>query len=145
MSIDRSGKWWRGATFDDLTEYLHDYTADGYPAEQIRESVCARCAGTAFGLRGDRDAGAVRRTCRNCGGKAFIADSEGNWADATIRTCKCPCGGTDYNVGVGFALRDSDDVRWVTVAQRSTACGILGSFADWGVNYAPSAHLIDQA
>jgi len=79
VSIDSSGQWWRGGTFDDIAEYVHEYTADGYSADQVRESVCATCGGKVFGLRGDQDAGAVRRTCRDCGKKAFIADSEESW------------------------------------------------------------------
>jgi hypothetical protein len=67
VSIDSSGKWWRGATFDDIAEYVHEYTADGCSADQIRESVCTTCGGKVFGLRGDQDAGAIRRTCRDCG------------------------------------------------------------------------------
>jgi DNA-directed RNA polymerase subunit RPC12/RpoP len=144
VSIDSSGKWWRGATFDDIAEYVHEYTADGYSADQIRESICATCGSKVFGLRGDQDEGAVRRTCRDCGRKAFIADSEESWPHASVRTCRCPCGGLDYNVAIGFALRDSGEVRWVTVALRCTACGILGSFADWGIDYTPSTQLLDR-
>jgi hypothetical protein len=44
VSIDSSGKWWRGATFDDIAEY----TADGCSADQIRESVCTTCGGKVY-------------------------------------------------------------------------------------------------
>ena len=63
---------------------------------------------------------------------------------ASVRTCRCPCGGLDYSVAIGFALRDSGEVRWVTVALRCTACGILGSFADWGIDYTSSTQLLDR-
>jgi len=36
MAIDRSGKWWRSETPDDLAEYLSAYTADGYPVGPVR-------------------------------------------------------------------------------------------------------------
>ena len=39
VSIDSSGQWWRGGTFDDIAEYVHEYTADGYSAEAIRISL----------------------------------------------------------------------------------------------------------
>lgn len=142
MSIDRSGTWWRGSDAGDIDEYLRECTADGYPAGKIRRSACASCGATVFGLRGDPDEGSARRTCRGCGLKAFIADSEETWADSEPRTCRCPCGGRDFEVAVAFSLRDDGDVRWVTVGSRCTACGILGSFADWGIDYGPSGHLL---
>jgi hypothetical protein len=142
MSIDRAGRWWKGTTAEDLAEYLRELTADGYPADTIRASACASCGGTVFGLRGDRDEGSVMRLCRRCGTEAFIADSEDTWANARPRWCKCPCGSDDFAVAVGFSLREGGDVRWVTVGNRCAKCGILGSFADWRVNYGPSDHLI---
>jgi hypothetical protein len=141
VAIDRSGKWWRGDSAADLDEYLAAYTEDAYPVGQVRHSACKNCHGVVFGLRGDDDV--ARRTCRNCGAKAFVADSRENWQEATIRTCRCPCGGTDYNVAVGFSLREGGEVRWVAVGNRCVKCGVLGSFADWGVNYAPTSHLFD--
>ena len=92
LTIDRGGKWWRGESVDDLVEYLRIYTDDSYPAIYIRQSVCESCQGTVFGLRGDQDEGAVRRTCRACHAKVFIGDSGEVWSDCSPKTCKCPCG-----------------------------------------------------
>lgn len=143
VAIDRSGTWWRGESAADLDEYLAAYTEDGYPATTMRHSVCARCDGTVFGLVGDDDV--ARRTCRACSAKAFIGDSEENWEEADLRTCECPCGGTDYEVAVGYSFRDNGEVRWITVANLCVECGVLGSFADWSINYGPTEHLLDQS
>src|SRR5215475_5520149 len=74
VAIDESGTWWRGENIDDLVEYLERYTAEGYPATDIRESVCGTCGGRVFGLRADQDEGCARRTCRACGNQAFLVD-----------------------------------------------------------------------
>jgi hypothetical protein len=142
--IDKSGTWWRGNQPADLHEYLVAFTTDRYQADEIRDSVCSRCGGRVFGLRGDPVEGCGRRTCRRCGHKEFIADSAEIWSTARPRTCSCPCGGTDFNLAVAFTLRSSGDVRWVTVGERCVACGILGSFVDWSIDYRDSADLLDR-
>lgn len=144
MVIDKSGTWWRGEDLADLHAYLVAFTAEGYPADEIRDCVCGRCGGRVFGLRGDGTEGCGRRTCRGCGRKEFIADSADIWAEARPRTCSCPCGGKDFNLAVAFALRASGDVRWVTVGERCVACGVLGSFVDWSIDYGDNVHLLDR-
>jgi hypothetical protein len=79
MAIDTSGTWWTGEDFDDLAEYLRELDVEGYEIHDVRESVCAQCGGRTFGLRADRTEGGAHRTCRGCGHKQFIADSEDYW------------------------------------------------------------------
>jgi hypothetical protein len=141
--IDKSGTWWRGEDLADLHAYLIAFTAEGHPADEIRDCVCGSCGGRVFRLRGDGAEGCGRRTCRDCGQKEFIADSADVWAHARPRTCSCPCGRKDFNLAVAFALRASGDVRWVTVGERCVACGVLGSFVDWSIDYGDSASLVD--
>lgn len=138
--IDTSGKWWKGESFDDLVEYLGILTRDGYPVERVLEPTCI-CAGRIFRLHRDADEGVARRTCATCGAKAFIGDSAEFWSDARPRLVRCPCGGTESQLAVGFALRADGNVRWVTVGRRCVACGILGAPVDWKVDYAPTDHL----
>jgi hypothetical protein len=138
--IDTSGKWWKGENFDDVAEYLRLLTADGYPAKRVLEPTCT-CGGHAFRLHRDPNEGVARRTCVSCGAKAFIGDSGELWAEARPRLVKCPCGGAEFQLGVGFALRDNGDVRWITVGERCLACGILGAAIDWKVDYSPTDHL----
>jgi hypothetical protein len=141
--IDRSGTWWRGDDPRDLHDYLVAFTAEGHPADEIRDCVCSRCGGRVFGLRGDGTEGCGRRNCRRCGRKEYIADSAEIWSEARPRTCSCPCGSKDFNLAVAFALRSTGDVRWVTVGERCVRCGVLGSFVDWSIDYGDNVHLLD--
>src|SRR5215813_5339138 len=119
MTIDRSGTWWTGQDLNDLADYLRELCAEGYEIDDVRESVCSECTGRVFGLRADRTEGGARRTCRACGRKQFIADSEEYWKDARPRTWKCVCGGKDANIAVGYSrYPDGEDIRWITVGQR---------------------------
>lgn len=138
--IDTSGKWWKGEDFNDLAEYLRLLTEDGYPVQRVLEPECS-CGERIFKLHRDATEGVARRTCVACGIKAFIGDSGEFWADARPRLVKCPCGNPTYQLGVGFALRDGGDIRWITVGQRCTACGILGSAVDWKVDHSPTDRL----
>lgn len=145
MPIDRTGEWWSGESYADLVEYLEALTQDGYPADQVRQASCHGWRGTTFSLRAECEEGAAVRRCATCDFQAFIADSEEAWDGDGGQQCRCPCGEMVFEVAVGFSLRPSGDVRWVTVANRCIACGLLGAFIDWGVDYGPSAHLVDQA
>ena len=49
------------------------------------------------------------------------------------------------NLAVGFAFyQDSEDVRWLYIGLRCVACGELGVYGDWKIDYAPSKKLLDQ-
>lgn len=141
--IDRSGKWWRGDDSGDLGEYLGQFSAAaGYPATRITASRCSGCGGAEFSVELDADDGGAQRRCTACGAVAFIGDSAEHWGDAEPAQAACPCGGERFEVCVGFALRDDGDVRWIYVAARCTACGILGVYADWKIDYSPTDHLL---
>jgi hypothetical protein len=145
MAIDETGKWWKGENFDDLAEYIRLLTAEGYPADEVAQSICP-CGGTRFRLLADRNEGCAKRICAACGKEAFIADSEETWSDARPKTIRCPCRGKLLELGVGFALReDRREVKWVTVGQRCTACGVLASYVDWKIDFSPSEHLRSKA
>ena len=144
MTIDKSGKWWKGTEFRDIAEYLRDQTADGYPADDIVQSVCV-CGHTVFRLEGDQDEGCARRTCAACGTRAFICDSEVFWDEAEPAKLACPCRGRLFEVGVAFSKREDGDVKWITVGHRCVKCGVLGSFVDWKIDYGPTEHLLSQA
>jgi hypothetical protein len=143
MAIDTSGEWWTGADSRALAEYIRLYTEDEYPAERIVQALCS-CGGSHFRLRADADEGCARRACSTRGKSAFIADSGEFWGEADPRAVRCPCGNGVFEVGVGFSLR-AGEVRWVTVGERCVRCGVLGSCADWKIDYNPSGHLLDMA
>jgi hypothetical protein len=144
MAIDTSDKWWRGADFNDLAEYIKLITAEGYPADQIVQSVCV-CGNTTFRLLADPDEGCAQRICTACGAAAFIGDSDEYWEDAEARRVRCPRGHTILELGVGFSLRDDGDVKWITIGQRCVKCGVLARYVDWKINYSRSVHLLSMA
>jgi len=141
--IDKSGEWWRGESFEDLDEYLRNQTADAYPAERVGQSRCVSCGSTSFRLRVDNEEGCAERQCTSCAAIALMVDSEDAVDDAELEVVTCPCGGEALELGVGFSLRADGEVKWVTVAYRCLACGVLGSPVDWKVDYGPTGHLFD--
>ena len=60
MGIDKSGKWWVGASPDDIKEYLEAYAAEGYPTHQFRQAKCG-CSGESFELFADDNEGCAKR------------------------------------------------------------------------------------
>src|SRR4051794_23792822 len=142
--IDRSGEWWTGSEFGDLITYLREFTAQGYPAGSVVQSTCD-CANRVFSLELDGDEGCARRICKSCGRAAFIADSAGYWKEADPEEAQCPCGEEAFEIGAAFSLRDEGDVRWITVGGRCIACGVLGTYVDWKIDYSPTDHLLTKA
>ena len=144
MTIDKSGEWWKGTEFGDIDEYLRDITADGYPADEIIQSVCT-CGQTVFQLEVDDTEGCARRTCAACGTQTLICDSEEFWDEAESVEVVCPCRGLRFEVGVAFSKYEGGDVRWITIGRRCVECGVLGSPVDWKIDYGPTDHLLSQA
>jgi hypothetical protein len=142
--IDKSGQWWTGTDFDDLTTYLREFTAQNYPAGLILQSSCD-CGAAIFTLEVDGEEGCARRTCVSCGRHAFIADSAQYWDEAEPGEAQCPCGDEAFEFGVAFSLREEGDVRWITVGGRCIACGVLGAYVDWKIDYSPTDHLLTAA
>lgn len=146
MTIDTSGKWWKGSGPDDLGEYLRALTPQeiGYALDAVRLARCA-CGSNTFSLRADRDEGGAERTCQACGVSHLMCDSAEIWTDARPRKWRCVCKRDVGNVAVGVSLREGgDDVRWILVGVRCTSCGVLSSYGDWKVTYSPSLHLLEQ-
>jgi hypothetical protein len=147
--IDTSGKWWVGSEATDVADYLTAYKAEGYEVQETRLCKCD-CGSITFEFEADQDEGCAQRTCAICRAKHHMCDSADYWEEAqpqrwTCTECQCKI----CNLGVGFSLYDPEegppDVRWVSVGQRCTNCGTLGSFVDWKVGYGPSYQLLDEA
>ncbi|MEV0827241.1 hypothetical protein [Nonomuraea rubra] len=109
------GDLWRGEGFDDLAGFLREYRAGGYAVRQVKEVVCAGCAGRHFNVLADDVEGCVRRICAGCRETSYVADSADHAEEADLAECACPCGGEEFAVAVGFALRGDGEVRWVSV------------------------------
>ena len=143
MTIDKSGRWWRGTEPSDLDAYLVAYTADGYPVSRVIHAVCA-CGERAFAVEVDDEDGCARRTCQACGAAHPMLDSADYLDEAELGEAACPCGGATFEAAVGFATREDGSIRWVYLALRCVPDGVLGVYADWKIDYPPSDHLYDQ-
>src|SRR5688572_9686588 len=113
MTIDRSGKWWKGTNPADIDKYLAAFTAEGYPADRVIHAACHNCGGDVFSLRLDDGEGCAERVCATCGSQHLMLDSADYLDDAELEAAECPCGGSTFNVAVGFALREDAEVKWI--------------------------------
>ena len=146
MGIDKTGEWWKGENFDDLAAYIKEFTRNSYPADKIVACSC-ECGEACFRITGNPDEGCAMRHCDGCGKATFICDSAEYWDVDEAEDFACPCGNEHFELGIGFAMRSGEDageVRWISVGARCLACGVLGVYVDWKVDYSPSAHLINE-
>lgn len=97
-----------------------------------------------FGLRLDDEEGCAQRCCTRCGASSFLADSAEHWKEADPGDAQCPCGAEVFELGIAFSLRDDGDIRWVSIGARCVACGGLGTYVDWKVDYSPTDHLLNE-
>lgn len=133
MTIDTTGKWWKGTEFADIETYLRELQPGGYPVHKIIQARCA-CGGTTFTLHVDQDEELAQTRCTACGKLAFVSDSEEHWSGASPRPMKCPSRHTNFEVGLGLCVRDGDNgpwVRWMSLGTRCARCGTLASPLDW--------------
>jgi hypothetical protein len=143
-----SGRW-RSAAVAVLSELLDGWANEAAEGDGI---LCrCHCGSTAFELEADRNEGRAQRICAVCRTRHLVCDSAEYWEGAQPQgwTCaECQC--KTCNLAVGFSLYEPEkgqqpDARWVSVGQRCTNCGTLGSVVDWKVGYGPSYQLLDQA
>ncbi|MEV5830285.1 hypothetical protein AB0L25_32440 [Spirillospora sp. NPDC052242] len=128
--------------FAGLAEYVRAFEAEGYRVDQVVQPVCGECGHRAFEVRLDDDEGVVRRTCARCRTSAYIADGADYLDEAELYMCECPgCGEAEFEIAVGFSLHPDREVRWISIGLRCTTDGLTGVYADWKINYGPSAHL----
>jgi hypothetical protein len=140
MAIDKSGTWWKGQNADDLVEYVRLLTQQGYSATKFAIAKCA-CGTDRFRLYADQDEGCAKRQCTSCGKGAFICDSDDVSEEASLKKVRCKCKKDVFDLAVGFSLRDTGEIKWITVGARCVSCGMLGSYVDWKIDYAPTDHL----
>ena len=143
MVIDKSKTWWTSDSASDIETYLREFTADGYPAADAIQAVCAGCGCREFNLRLDDEEGVAERTCSEYGTVFVMLDSADYLEDAELEDAACPCGNETFNVAVGFS-RDDGEVRWIYLGLRCTKDGILGCYADWKIDYSPSIQLLGE-
>lgn len=143
MAIDKAGKWWTGTSSADLREYLTEFKAGGYEVIDVLEvpdcSACGNSVG--YRVRIDDEEGYADRVCASCGHSHLMLDSADFVEDAAPEDAACPCGAEVFDVAVGFSTRDDGSIRWVSIGLRCRDDGVLGCYADWKIDYAPTEHL----
>ena len=144
VTINRIQQWWRGTEAADLDELLREFAAASYPVNRVAHAKCSNCDAAVFDVVLDDEEGCARRTCGTCGSSLLMLDSQDTVDSADLGQAACPCGGERFEIAVGFALRDDDEIRWVYIALRCTADGTLGVYADWKIDYSPTAQLFEQ-
>lgn len=106
----------------ELNEYVPTHFAD---------AKC-NCGATTFKLLVDDEEGVAIRICTNCEVEHPMGDSDEFLEDANSEETGCVCGAEVFEITVGVSLYDdSEDVRWLYVGCRCTACGLTGCFGDW--------------
>jgi hypothetical protein len=131
------------------------------PDDRFVHPVCKQCGGRVFTLLGGDDA--IARVCVRCiqsddsdtSERAihYICDSEEHWEDED--EFGCPCGKSDhFRLSVAFSHVDVVDrrgrnprrlVKWIHVGGMCVRCGVVGLYADWKIDYAPTGHLYKLA
>lgn len=135
----------RDRAFDELRASIEEFTAGGYPVDQVITAVCV-CGNGTFRLVFDDEVGVAARVCAECEGEAAIADSDEHFDDVeAVEQAHCTCGNDVFTAATGFALTAHGEVRWVSVGLRCPRDGIAGVYVDWEVDYEPTAHLVNNA
>ena len=139
--IDKGKRYWTGDSPEDIGEYLRLYA--GEEGLEVKPVVCRGCGGDAFEVRADTTESVFRVKCAACGAKKVLLDGEDYWEDARprLRRCRVCKESKTFQVRAGFLRREDGDVRWVYIGERCTACGTLGSFLDWKVDYGPTGEM----
>ncbi len=144
MAVTKRGTSWFGTDASDVDEYLRAFAAGGYAVAEVVHAACGSCGQSdeGFSVVLDDEEGAAVRQCTRCQAQVPMLDSGDYLEDADLGAAACPCGHEQFDVAVGFSLRDDGEVRWVSVGLRCRNDGLLGVYADWKVDYSPSRQLL---
>ena len=149
MTVTKRGGAWFGTERGDIEQYLRAFAAGGYAVQHVVHSTCRSCGRTAgFKVLVDDDEGAAVRRCAACDTDHVMLDSADYLDEAELVQAACPCRHEQFDVAVGFSMREgdeADEVRWVYVGLRCQNDGLLGVYADWKIDYSPSEHLLRSA
>lgn len=138
--IDKTKKFWTGNSATDIDEYLRLYSE--LDELDVHPVICHTCGKDVFALKLHGDEGVIRVTCAECRTQKILLDGEELWHEVRTKNVKCKlCGCKHYNIRIGFHRRENGDVKWVYSGERCVQCEVLSSYADWPVNYGPTAEM----
>ncbi len=126
MTIQQSGKWWRGDGSQDFKDFLRQaWSAD---VSDARFPQCDGCGCLVYRLQVVAGQGA-RRSCVACGLAHGICGSDRAFPTGAQAPPKvaCECGKNQFEVAVAFERAG----RRIAVARRCLACGILDLACEW--------------
>lgn len=136
--MDTTKDYWTGDNAEDIAEYLRLYSEN--ENIDIKTVVCHSCGSESFEVKVDQNEDVIQVKCTECATEKILLDCEDVWEDANPKLRKCSiCKKSKvYNVKVGFVRRENGSVKWVYIGNRCTACGTLGSYLDWKIDYEPT-------
>ncbi len=130
---------------DALFAYVAEFgDVHAEPADRVIHSQCA-CGGSSFWMQCSEEDGVAMRTCTACKQHAYIGDSDEHWADADTGDAMCPCGKKIFDIAVGYCTTSTGDVSWMIVGALCSACDQIGVYADWSIDFEPSAFLLERS
>ena len=137
MTLREKNDSWYGDNAEDIQDFILLFsTANGYPADHFAASVCKTCSHSAFKILLDDEEGCAKRVCASCNSEHFIGDSAEFAEEATLEECECPCGKDLFQAGIGVHLyRESQDVKWLYLGLRCTACSMTAVYGHWKNEY----------
>jgi hypothetical protein len=133
VALQKRGKWRYGDNQADIRAEIIRYSKKtGYLAHHFADAVC-QCGGKLFFLYMDDTAGVASRQCIACDAEAHPIGNSADFMDESEEDeCVCPCGQQTFEITIGVSLYDdSEDVRWLYVGCRCTACGLTAVYGDW--------------
>lgn len=144
MAIRKRRGTWFGDDAADIDAYLAFYSEDEHPIEVVRHATCT-CGTTTFTVTLDDEEGFAERRCTACRAAHLMIDSEDSAEDAEPGQATCPCNGEIFEVAAGFAFYlEPREPKWVYVGLRCVACGLLGCYTSWAIDYSPANQLLDR-
>ena len=114
-----------------VAEIIRYSNLNEYRSERFKKPTCD-CGEDSFELATDDGEGVGLRCCAHCGQSHWMGDSA-DYADSAVLVAhQCVCGSEIFQLLVGLALyQGTEDVRWLYIGCRCTACELIGVFADW--------------
>ena len=130
----------------DVDKFVRDFGSPaGEPANLRVVSTCAVCGGQRFWMECSEEDGVARRTCTGCKDVAFIGDSQELWDEADTGDATCPCGRKVFAIVVGYCTDAVGEVNWMIVGAKCEECSEIGVYADWSIDFEPSAFLLERS
>jgi hypothetical protein len=141
MALWQNGQYWYGESPADVWDYFVWLTRDlPEPVNHWRQAICA-CGNGTFAVWGEEEEiGQYQRQCTACDVQVVMFANEWStpkkWRD-DLPLLECICFGEEFEVvGVTMPFGGSvDSARTFYLGLRCTACGCLGSYAEWNPRY----------